>query len=89
MIDWTDEAIEEVKAITEYYYTIDAELGLEVHDKILDKIDWISTRSMAGGPVKGLDRSFKIDYAIKTRFKILYQVLGLNHILVIAVRASA
>lgn len=89
MIEWTDEAIEEINQITEYYYAIDPELGIEIQDKILDKIDWLSTHTMAGGPVKGLGRDFKTGYAIKTRYKILYQVLGTDHILVIAVRASA
>jgi plasmid stabilization system protein ParE len=89
MIEWTDEAIEEINGITEYLYAIDAELGLSVQDKILTKINWLSTHAMAGGPVKGLGRDFKTGYAIKTRYKILYQVLGKNHILVIAVRSSA
>lgn len=88
MIDWTDEAIEEINQITEYLYAIDPELGFNVQDKILDKIDWHSTHTMAGGPVKGLGQDFKTGYAIKTSYKILYQVLGENHILVIAVRAS-
>lgn len=64
------------------------EVALEVRDKIITKCTWLSTHSMTGSRIEGLGKQYKLGYAVKTTYKIYYQILGKDHIKILMVRDS-
>lgn len=88
MISWLPEAVADVAEIIENLFVQDPEVAFAVQDKILEKVEWLETHTIAGGRVIGLGKDYRQAFAIKTTYRIIYKVIGEDSIRVIMVRYS-
>jgi addiction module RelE/StbE family toxin len=87
MLDWSPDAINDLKEIYSYISTYDPDIADMVEDAIIERAEWIALNfPMAGGRVQGLGSDYRQNLAIKDKYRIIYKVLGENSIKIISIR---
>ena len=88
ILEWAPEALREVNAIMAGIFEYSPQAALDVQRRIIKKCEWLADNALSGSLVKGLPQEYRPGYAIRTTYKINYQVLGPDHIKVLLVRHS-
>lgn len=88
ILEWAPEAIREVNDIMAGIFEYSPQAALDVQRRIIKRCEWLAENALSGSLVKGLSQEYRRGYAIKTTYKIHYQVLGPNHIKILLIRHS-